>query len=699
MDKKTDSNFQPYDKNALASIADELSRIQADMQAYPELTQELSQLLDVACRAIRQFAALDTMIIVTCGMLKAGKSTLINLLARSNMASPVDFGVDTTMRPAVIRMSDSEQGQIRCYYAEDSDPSGKESLLQVFDELRKVPFKRRAQFTEEKYPLTPQNLKDFLCGKVPSGQMTRNPLLVVVETPLQPGVDCLLSGGIMLLDMPGLDSANAGISIMDYANIVAECDMMFYVQSSVSPLNSQAEELLKRVLSYRHAETTYVIQNCMMAQPWWLPAEQRLAQERQAQKARSDILRCFREGGAPQSQSGVRCLSMNLGMAYDAIVGNRDGDKVNKDGVLPDGRPITPELLVELSEFPGFEKDVRKTMQECGLRYRVQHCVDELSNRLADVVERLGRFSETKLRPDLDDIDRRWKSWTGVRRELERIRDEGVLSERPQEVCLSVNIASKITSELAGVWENVRDRNPSKFALLKNKGGEEKGSVLDDFLVKCSASMSRRVVELLGECTLQDIEVVSGDGRRTLRDFLNDSLARIVFGKCRASAKKEDPNLAIYQEVDAQAPAGFAYEPTRSLRSEFGDREIPQLPPSDLGGTGYPFKRERRCLGFTFGGLLGEKCSKVNLAHQVLDEMVNDYLDAARSFVAKHGPTLVSNLYESGKTQGMDNPLGYVAGREQSALADKDRIRRQMDFINASIGSMTNMETTVKGIH
>ena len=49
-------------------------------------------------RGIRQFDSTIAVVIVV-GMLKSGKSTLINLFARNTNASPVGFGVDTTLRP------------------------------------------------------------------------------------------------------------------------------------------------------------------------------------------------------------------------------------------------------------------------------------------------------------------------------------------------------------------------------------------------------------------------------------------------------------------------------------------------------------------------------------------------------------------------------------------------------------------------
>ena len=78
--------------------------------------------------------------VVSCiGMLKAGKSTLINLLARSKDASPTGFGFDTTLRPALITSSTEPRGTIEVWLPNTPEQKlTKASLNEVFLCLRKV---------------------------------------------------------------------------------------------------------------------------------------------------------------------------------------------------------------------------------------------------------------------------------------------------------------------------------------------------------------------------------------------------------------------------------------------------------------------------------------------------------------------------------------------------------------------------------
>lgn len=684
---------EPYNKKPLNEISQQLRDTETSLQPYADIAATLRQSLDFAQRAIRQFTALDTMIIVTCGMLKAGKSTLINLLARSEMASPVDFGVDTTLRPAVVRMGETEHGRIRCFYALGEAEEHKAALMQVFDVLRGVALVKPAAFDEESVPLTPQNLRDFLCCKVPSGLLKHEPLLVVVETPYQADVPCLLSGNCMLLDMPGLDSANAGLSIDEYAEVVAQCDMMFYVQSSVSPLNEAAKTLLQRVLSHRHADTTYIIQNCMMAQMWRLPETQQAAQERQAQRAWADIVNCFKAGGKQTSAVGVRCHPMNLGMAYDALVG--DKSVLNTAGVMPDGRSIKAEMLAELSDFPGFEDDVRRNMRMYGLRYRVQHCVDGLSGCLEEIRNRLNRHIVEKLQPDAVNADAKWKAWAHVKQELENLQNNLVLTAPATSVSLSEAAEKRLRNALGSVHEQLYQEKEELYRPLKNVGGKAAGSVMDQFLDDCSNAMVKKLEELVNGCSLDDVILDVG---QSLLGFVNDKLKNDVFRLCAASSKSGDVSQPLYVELQTNAPAEYGYQHAQTLGAEYKIKQFERLRPSDRDGKGYPFTQFKEILGTTIFNMLGERKSHVYLAHEVRKKLVDDYLAVARNYVVEHAQTLQCALFNNGKTRGLERSLKYVKDKEEHVLREYEKLKRQIEHLENCITTIASLEQKVKEI-
>ena len=136
-------------QNSLSSIEGNLNRLQQLKNSISFLQEEEGRKFEAELfkihksfdRELSQFKS-STPIIITTGMLKAGKSTLVNLLARTTLASPTGYGIDTTLRPALIRMSEqhdkvtARKGEIIVYYNEGGDPG---TLLgYVFDQLRSI---------------------------------------------------------------------------------------------------------------------------------------------------------------------------------------------------------------------------------------------------------------------------------------------------------------------------------------------------------------------------------------------------------------------------------------------------------------------------------------------------------------------------------------------------------------------------------
>ena len=148
--------------------------------------------------------------VVSCiGMLKAGKSTLINLLARSKDASPTGFGFDTTLRPALITCSTEPRGTIEVWLPNTPEQKlTKASLTEVFLCLRKVKKPEEVKCAScHVYPLTPANLENVLCMAVleaDNNMLPCEPVMVVVKVPRNS--ESPLTSEIILLDTPGLDS-------------------------------------------------------------------------------------------------------------------------------------------------------------------------------------------------------------------------------------------------------------------------------------------------------------------------------------------------------------------------------------------------------------------------------------------------------------------------------------------------------------
>ena len=136
----------------------------ATFQALPN--EAVSSIADwTAClmNALDAFGA-EHFVVSCIGMLKAGKSTLINLLARSKDASPTGFGFDTTLRPALTTSSTETRGTIEIWLPNTPEQKLTKTVLnEVFLCLRKVKKPEDVKGAScHAYPLTPANLENAL---------------------------------------------------------------------------------------------------------------------------------------------------------------------------------------------------------------------------------------------------------------------------------------------------------------------------------------------------------------------------------------------------------------------------------------------------------------------------------------------------------------------------------------------------------
>ena len=101
--------------------------------------------------------------ILMFGPLKAGKSTLTNLLAREYV-SPTGFGTETTLYPSIIIKSDTSLCSIEVYEMIDSRDDKEELFNHVIDILRGIATMDdyKTKIRVKKYPLEKYNTKTWM---------------------------------------------------------------------------------------------------------------------------------------------------------------------------------------------------------------------------------------------------------------------------------------------------------------------------------------------------------------------------------------------------------------------------------------------------------------------------------------------------------------------------------------------------------
>lgn len=341
-------------------------------------------------RELRGFDS-ELFIVSTMGMLKAGKSSLVNLLARSRSASPTGYGSDTTLRPALVMQATLEkpEGEIEVWF--ENDPAGADGengaaesrrklLASVFDYLRGVaeePKKAR----KASHALTSEKLEAVLC-KPYGGQgneLPSEPLIVVVR--VRRVKDSLLSDKVVVLDTPGLDSMNSEWTNSGWYHwLMAESDLLLFLQSSVAPLNQSAGTVIRKIKEENRRIPIWLIQNRMEAKHWMSEQTQQEENENQRGKA----LKNFENLGLKNPPQ----YTVNLGKATTAIF---ESEKIDP------GKNLEKEDLEKDSGFGALEDAVKKNLQETAARQRRDNCANKVLVEYGNAEKLLENFRKEKV--------------------------------------------------------------------------------------------------------------------------------------------------------------------------------------------------------------------------------------------------------------------------------------------------------------
>ncbi|MEI6251163.1 MAG: dynamin family protein, partial [Actinomycetes bacterium] len=305
---------------------------------------------------------------VCFGMLKSGKSTLVNLLAGHPEASPARFGIDTTLRPCLVlagtkneittfqmmdsmKAGDTDEAERGCFNAVIDHLRG---MIESEDELAAVHHVvvRRTSLTE-----------DNIIKALTSKDIGIEPLITVVRLD---GPSELLRSGIALLDVPGMDSYKMGTAVPRYIELLERCDLLLFIQSTISPLNQGAASMLKQLVERSRGSPVWLIQNRFEAQNWRNPKGVAEQDSELTEVAKNQL-------GA---EIGIKphlifAKQVNLGKAYDARF---QQEKLRAD--------IRPDDLLEESGFPEIERELFTKINEERLDIQLANCLNQLNDAL-----------------------------------------------------------------------------------------------------------------------------------------------------------------------------------------------------------------------------------------------------------------------------------------------------------------------------
>lgn len=363
-----------------------------------EVLKELHQSIALLRRAY-DFCDTNLFVLTCVGMLKAGKSTLVSLMAGNKEASPTGFGVDTTMRPALIVSAGEESagGRIDVWKSSDLKDNDRDETQSKQDEFEGILLcECKGGRPHEHYELNAANLKRALCDK----KEVDEPVLVVVRVPQRDG-SILARSKVVILDTPGLDSAksiwtsqekDADLEKPDgrkeenrYRWILDATDMAVFIQSSVSALNSNATKVLSNLKEEK--KVTWLVHNEMRGKYW--RTDESVKPEESLQIA--DAVGVFQDAGFDREK--VCPLRINLGKAYDAMPGFAKSDEFKPE--------YNPANLKQESGIDQFENRLNDFLRENGDRVRREHCIGLVGKRVDNLQVAINAGMES-LRKKID---------------------------------------------------------------------------------------------------------------------------------------------------------------------------------------------------------------------------------------------------------------------------------------------------------
>lgn len=297
-------------------------------------------------RAKKEFDA-KLFFILMFGPLKAGKSTLTNLLAREYV-SPTGFGLETTLYPSIILKSDSNNYSIDVYEMVDQRDDKEELFNKVIDILRGISAMDdcRSRIRKITYPLEKKYIKQQL-----TEPLEVEPLITVLRVP----GGQLVTEQIALIDMPGLDGVKSNwIDSVVHRWILERADFLIFIQSSMSALNKATVDFLKDAYLGSKKPPLWLVQNIIDAKYWREQEDRDHTTEAQKEEAKKQIKLSL---GLTED---LRSTAINLGKADD-------------------GMSLPNDVLLSESHFLEFEKNLEEIMSDSRVRIQQENSIKGVS--------------------------------------------------------------------------------------------------------------------------------------------------------------------------------------------------------------------------------------------------------------------------------------------------------------------------------
>lgn len=328
--------------------------------------------------------------IAIIGGIKTGKSTLINLLCHKEV-SKTQAGVETTKIPLII--SANSEDKINIYRKKGKIGDS----LEIEEKDRDLVInyiKGLDEFDENNENSIEKEIKDYDEDKLykyvtDDSSIDNSSMIIAIHLTLNKEIlkeypNCLLSNDIMIIDIPGLDGVESSIGGKENNNgdwLVERTDLIFILQSTVSPINKNIKDTLKKInnknLKSRLVHNQFSLRD-------WLEKDKKENWENDTRKKSIDkALEILDKKGAYTDW-------VDLAMASDTVFSKED--LVNKKEEYSDKHI---EELLKKSNFSEFEKNTNDELKKTKEKSHFDSCINqirnlELSEEIKNILKGIG---------------------------------------------------------------------------------------------------------------------------------------------------------------------------------------------------------------------------------------------------------------------------------------------------------------------
>ncbi|MBP3302322.1 MAG: dynamin family protein [Opitutales bacterium] len=664
------------EKNIVSATKEELEKCRSILESTPEARKTLVPAYENVLRELRGFDS-ELFIVSSMGMLKSGKSSLVNLLARSELASPTGYGTDTTLRPALIMPATAQkpEGEIEVWFAsnptelslsgdmskEDIEAKRKEMLSSVFDFVRGVG-REPENAVRKSHRLTEEKLKNILCKKQSLGnELPSEPILVIVRVPRKDG--SLLSDKIVLLDTPGLDSMNSEWTTNSawYLWLMEKSDLLLFLQSSVAPLNLSAGEILKELQRQKRGRPIWLIQNLMEAKHWMKKDVQEAENLSQKERAVTEFQKI---------STNTNSYSVNLGKDFPKLFEQESDLDCSADS----------EHLLNESGFKELEEGIKDSLKRNATAQRKGNCIRNVENAKNEFGKMIKSFRENEVGKIRNECDQKRKVIENAFKVLAEKIDPNLTPAglRVQRVT-DDQISFKGESE-SEFWGGSFDASlNSKF-----KSNENYNLVyLNNFKDEKIREAHDRFRQFLEETESDDVNWESEEGAKM-------NLRRKVIGQFSKFIKEvmaetqDAKNVLKCEDIQhKECPQKMNITEIHSLSKI----EFPDYDSSGLSDKGFIKRLSKKCSSLFCGGkiYIGERCRSKITDYKYNEKSLKATLKFFHETEQKKIKSKIANWANEQFNESCRDFLKKLEARREECLEEIRRKRENADSLESNL--------------